>query len=315
MRIVVLDPIEMSDEQKERLLSLGTVTIYNDMPKSSEEIIQRAQNAEILVTGWSLINCKVLKSLKQLKYISLWATGYDQIDLKVATKLGIMVSNVRGYAQNAVAELAMGLMLSVARNIPRADKDVRDTEKYNWKKFSGIELSRKTLGVIGVGTIGSRTAHIGSGFEMKVLAFDPYPDIEMTKEQQIDYCSLGEVLKNSDVISIHLPLMPTTKKLMNAKTFSMMKKNAIVINTARAEIIDQDALVHALESGDIAGAGLDDIVIDSESGQKLMKMENVVLTPHMGFYTREAIVVKTNQCIHNIAAYIAGRPENVLNRQ
>ena len=245
--------------------------------------------------------------------ISIWATGYDNVDVEAATRLGIRIAHVPGYATEAVAELCFGLMLAVVRRILPADRDVRHEKQLNWNRFQGMELKGKILGLLGTGAIGARVAEIAHAFGMKLIAYDPVPRRGLAESFQIQYLPLPEVLRRSDILSLHLPLTPKTKGFFSAEEFAQMNPRAIFINTARQAIVDQDALLEALESGRIAAAGLDDIDLSRESGRRLLELEQVVFTPHIGFHTAEAIAQKTDICFENVIQFVRGNPVNIVN--
>lgn len=313
MKIVVLDSIVINNEQKERLESIGELEIFGALPRDDEEIIKRGKDADIIILGWTKITKEILSRLPNLKMISLWATGYDYVDIEEAKKRGIIVTNVPGYAKNAVAELAVSLMLAVSRKIPGADIDVRKSGEYNWDRFKGRELTEKILGIIGLGAIGFKVAQIAKGFDMKVIAYDPFPKEVLAKEYGIEYVDFKRIFTESDITTIHMPLLPATENIISHREISLMKNSSIFINTARAKLVDQDALYEALASRSIYGAGLDDIDLTSESGSKILDLDNVVLTPHMGFYTEEAITAKTDICIDNVMNYVNLQPTNIVN--
>jgi phosphoglycerate dehydrogenase-like enzyme len=313
MKIVILDDVTITPAQEERLRQEGEVVIFTGVPTRPEEIFSRAQGAEILIASWTKINAQILERLTQLKMISIWATGYDNVDVEAATRLGIRIAHVPGYATEAVAELCFGLMLAVVRKILPADRDVRHERQLNWNRFQGMELKGKVLGLLGTGAIGARVAEIAYAFGMKLIAYDPVPRRALAESFQIRYLPLPEVLRRSDILSLHLPLAPNTKGFFSAKEFAQMTPRAIFINTARQAIVDQDALLEALESGQIAAAGLDDIDLTRESGRRLLELEQVVFTPHLGFHTAEAIAQKTDICFENVIQFIRGNPVNIVN--
>lgn len=313
MKIVVLDDVELSEKHISRLKSIGSLTIFSGSPSSEEEIVKRAEDAEVIILGWTNLTDRVLSRLTALKHISIWATGYDYVDIAEATRRGITVTNVPAYARNAVAELAVGLMLAVIRNIPRADMDFRSTKSNNWGIFQGTELSGKTIGIIGTGAIGSKVAQIANGFDMKLLAYDVYEKQDLQDKFNLKYVSLEELLKESDVITLHLGLMPSTTNLISGREFELMKENAVIINTARSGLVDQDAMYAALRDRRILGAGLDEIDLSVPSGDEIVKLDNVVLTPHMGFNTKEAKITKTDICVENVWNIINSKPTNLVN--
>lgn len=216
MNIVVLDDIVLNQEQIDRLKKLGNLKIYFGTPKNNQEIIKRADEADILISGWTYYKNGVFKDLKRIKLISLWSTGYDYVDLCEAKEKSITITNVPGYAKNAVAELAISLMLAVMREIPKADYDVKATNKYNWQKFKGMELSNKTLGIIGIGSIGCRVAEIAKGFDMKVIAYDPYPKKGTEEKYNLKIVSYKTIFKESNIVTLHMPLLPSTKNIITS---------------------------------------------------------------------------------------------------
>lgn len=312
MNIVVLDSITLNEVQLNRLNSLGQLTSYNESAQTDLEIIERCQNADIILTGWTNFSEELLQELQNVKLISLWSTGHDQIDLEVARACGIAVTNVRGYAQNAVAELAFGLMLDVLRKISLADRAVRFDDAYDWHPFGGKELTDKTIGIIGFGAIGQKVAKIAHGFDMRVLAHSPNIDVSLTDYLKVSSVSLDYLLSESDVVTLHLPLLPETTELISKEALKQMKSTSILINTSRGGLVDQEALCNALDNQELAGAGLDDILIERESVKRLKRLPSVVMTPHIGFNTAEAIVLKSDSCIENVERYLKGRPINVL---
>jgi len=312
MNIVVLDSITLNEVQLNRLNSLGQLTSYNESAQTDLEIIERCQNADIILTGWTNFSEELLRELQNVKLISLWSTGHDQIDLEVARACGIAVTNVRGYAQNAVAELAFGLMLDVLRKISLADRAVRFDDAYDWHPFGGKELTDKTIGIIGFGAIGQKVAKIAHGFDMRVLAHSPNIDVSLTDQLKVSSVSLDYLLNESDVVTLHLPLLPETTELISKEALKQMKSTSILINTSRGGLVDQEALCNALDNQELAGAGLDDILIERESMKRLKRLSSVVMTPHIGFNTAEAIVLKSDSCIENVERYLKGRPINVL---
>jgi D-3-phosphoglycerate dehydrogenase len=313
MKIAILDDVTMTVAQVNRLRQHGEVEIFTGVPTCPEEILLRARGAHILIASWTKISAKILKSLPLAQMISIWATGYDNVDVKAATRLGIRVAHVPGYATEAVAELTLGLMLAVVRKIPMADGDVRREKQLNWSRFRGRELRGKVLGLLGTGAIGARVAEIAYAFGMNLIAYDLIPQKNLIETFGLQYLPLREVLMRSDILSLHLPLTPDTKRFLSVQEFGQMKRGALFINTARQAIVDQDALLGALESGQIAAAGLDDIDLSQESGRCLLELKQVVFTPHIGFHTTEAITQKTDICFENVIQFIAGNPVNIVN--
>jgi phosphoglycerate dehydrogenase-like enzyme len=304
MQIVVMDDITLSDEHIHTLKSVGELVVYQGTPNDRDEILSRAKDATIILSGWTQYPKGIFKELPDLKMISLWATGKDYVDLEEAENAGIKVTNVPGYARNAVAELAFALILAVVRKIPQSHANVRATHAYNWHLFEGSELAGKTLGILGTGAIGVKVAQIARGFDMEVIAFDMYPRMDLEAEGLFNYVGFQDVFSQSDIVTVHMPLFPETKGIITEQELKAMPRHGVLINTARAGLIDQEALTKALEEGVLAGAGLDDMDLEHPSSRRLMAMDQVILTPHMGFFTTEAIQVKTHICVENVRAFV-----------
>jgi len=314
MKIVVLDDVNMNSEQKDFLETLGEIHIYKGIPQSNDDLLKRADGAEVLILGWTKISEDILLRLKSLKLISIWATGYDYVDIAAATKFGIIVTNVPDYAKISVAELAFGLMLSVTRHIPRADTYVKEGN-YDWKLFKGNQLQGKTLGLIGLGAIGSEVARLGKMIGMNIICYTRNPSQERAEKLGLEFVDLSRLLRESDIISLHIPLNNSTRNLIGKEQFDLMKPSTVLINTSRAELLDQSSLYDALKGNKIRGAGLDVIDTKDESIKGLLQLDNVVLTPHIGFNTEEATVIKTDICFNNVKNFILGKPSNVVNKE
>lgn len=294
-----------------------------------------AKDAEIVsVFVDSTVDSEVLGKLENVKHIATRSTGFDHIDREVCKERGITVSNVPSYGENTVAEFAFALIIEVSRGVHRAYKDVRETGVFQPDQYMGFDLSGKTLGVIGTGKIGRNSVKIGHGFGMKIRAFDVHPDDAFAKEYDIEYGTLDEVLSGSDIVTLHVPYMDATHHLMNKDTFSKMKKGSYLINTSRGPVVETQALVDALESGQLAGAGLDvleeevlmhdDAAILSRDAKaqeswktilqnhKLIDMPNVIVTPHMAFNTLEARQRILKTTAENIEGHIGGSEQNIV---
>ncbi|MEE8360246.1 MAG: phosphoglycerate dehydrogenase [Candidatus Omnitrophota bacterium] len=224
-----------------------------------------------------------------LKVIGRAGVGLDNIDLEAATKKGIIVVNAPSGNTISTAEHAMSLLMAMSRNIPQANKDMKEGN-WNRKKFMGVELYGKTLGIIGLGRIGAEVASRANSFKMNIIAYDPYLSEEMAKKIKVDPVSLEELLKNSDYITVHTPITDKTKHMISEKEFKMMKRGVRIINAARGGIIDEAALLKALESKKVAGAALDVFEKEPPKDNPLMKIDNVIMTPHLGASTEEAQV-------------------------
>jgi len=311
MKIVVVDHVYLEEGHIEKLRSIGDVEIFKDMPKNSEELKRRIDDADIAIVGWSHLTEEILKAVEKLKMVSIWATTCHYVDLKTARERKIVVTHVPGYATEAVAEHVFALLLAAARKLLLADKHVRRGE-FDWRPFRGLELAGRTIGVIGTGAIGCRVAEIAKAFKMRILAFDKYPNFERAEEIGMKYVDLQTLLRESDVITLHVPLTPETEGLIGKSDIDLMKEGCVLINTSQGKVIDEKALIEALKSRKIAYAGLD--VFEEEPPPKdnpLFKLENTVLSPHIGFHTLEAAKRCTEICIDNIVKFIEGQPQNL----
>lgn len=249
---------------------------------------------------------------KQLKIISNYAVGVDNIDLKAAASRRITVTNTPGVLTEAVAEHAVALMFAVARRVVESDAFTRASKYKGWEPelLLGMELKNKTLGIVGLGRIGFRVAEIAvNGLGMKVVYNDVKPNTDFEKAYDGKYIKkLDDLLKSSDVVSIHVPLLPSTKHLVDAKKLALMKKTAILINTSRGPIVDENALVATLKAKQIAGAGLDVYEFEPKFAPGLLKLPNAVLTPHTASATIETREAMSKLAAENIIAVLSGKP-------
>jgi D-3-phosphoglycerate dehydrogenase len=302
MNIVVVDHVYLEEQHIDKLRSLGNLRIFKRPPRSADDLKRRITSAHIVIVGWSKLSRDVMNSTEKLKMISIWATSCHYADVQAAKEKGITVTHVPG---------SFALMLAGARKLLLADKHVR-RGGFDWRPFGGVELRGKTLGVIGTGTIGCRVAEISKAFEMQVLGYDKYPNVERAKELGMDYVDLSTLLKKSDFITLHVTSTPETERLLSEKEFETMKKGAVIVNTSQGNVIDEKALIKALKSGRISYAGLD--VFEEEPPAKnnqLFALGNTVLSPHIGFHTVEAVKRCTDICIDNVVKFLDGHPQNL----
>jgi glyoxylate reductase len=252
-----------------------------------------------------------------LKMVANMAVGYNNIDVETATRLHIAVSNTPGVLSDTTADLAFALLMATARRIPEAERYLRAGKYKGWGPllFCGAEVHGSTLGLIGAGRIGKIVAKRASGFDMKMLYYDVYrmsPEDEA--QYNLTYMPMEDVLQQSDFISVHTPYMPSTHHLIGERELAMMKPTAILINTARGPIIDENALVKALQAGTIAGAGLDVFENEPAIEPELMTMENVVILPHIASASLKTRTLMATMASDNIVAYYHGeRPPNIVN--
>ena len=270
---------------KAKLELFADEVVYNDLgrPLQADEILERLDGVDGYVAGLDYITADVLeKAPASLKVISRYGAGVDRVDMAAATAKGIKVTNTPGTNSVAVCELAFALMLCAARNVPKLHTAV---EKGEWPRSQGIELRGKTLGIVGMGAIGKNLAIRAKAFGMTVNAYDPYFDEAFAKENGIGRLELDEVLTTSDFISLHVPLNDSTRHMIDAEKIAEMKDGAIVINTARGGIIDEQAAAEAVKSGKLGGLGLDAFEQEPLIDSPLKGLDNVIFTPHTGAHT------------------------------
>ncbi len=316
MKIVLLDAhtANPGDVSWAPLETIAPCDIHPRTPLT--ETVARCADAEIVITNKSVLNREIIESLPKLKYIGVTATGYNIVDVVAAKERGIVVTNVPGYSSPAVAQLVFALVLELTNHVGHHAQTVSDGRWVACPDFCYwdhpiIELSGRTLGIIGYGDIGSSVARIATAFGMKVLASKrewktPPPD-------GITPASIDEVFQNSDVISLHCPLTDATKHLVGERTLALMKPTAFLINTGRGPLVDEAALAQALNAGRIAGAGLDVLSVEPpKADNPLLGARNLLITPHIGWASREARVRLIETTAANLRAFLDGKPVNVV---
>jgi len=304
VKVLVAAPLH--EKALEVLRKAGFEVLYEEYP-NEERLVELAKDVEaIIVRSKPKVTRKVIEAAPRLKVIGRAGVGLDNIDLEAAKERGIKVVNSPGASSRSVAELAVALMFNVARKIAFADRKMREGQWVK-KQCMGIELEGKTLGIVGFGRIGYQIAKIAKALGMNVLLYDPYPNEERAKEVGGTFASLEDLLRESDVVTLHVPLVEQTYHLINEERLRLMKPTAILINAARGAVVDTGALVKALKEGWIAGAGLD--VYEEEPLPKdhpLTKLDNVVLTPHIGASTEEAQMRAGVQVAEQIVEILKG---------
>ncbi len=290
------------------LAARAELAYHNTLPGSEDRLIERIGAADVVlnIRATSKFTERVIAQCPRLRLISVWGTGTDHVDLPAAARHGVLVTNTPGVSAISIAEHALTLLLGVARRIPQLDAATRRGE---WPRGQSIELHAKTCGVIGLGAVGRRFAHIAAGIGMRVIAWTMHP----RPEPGVEFVELDELYRSSDVVSIHLRLSPATEGFIGSRQLALMKPTAILLNTARGAIIDEAALIDALAAGRLAGAGLD--VFSAEPlppGHPLAQLSNVVITPHCAGITPEALEAGLRMAVENIWEFLAGRPAHVV---
>jgi len=283
----------------------------------------KAKDCEIIsVFIYSKISKPILDKLKNTKLIVTRSMGFDHIDLESCKKRKILVSNAPHYGDSSVAEHAFALILSLSRNIHKAYERTINNN-FSIQGLEGFDIKGKTLGVIGTGRIGSHVVSIALGFNMNVLAFDVYKNQELQKKLNFKYVSLNDLLKSSDIITLHVPYMPSTHHLINQESIKKIKPGCILINTSRGAVVDSKALLYALKSKRLSALGLD--VLEGEESLKNDKLKkydlnykiihnkNVLFTPHIAFYSKEAVQNIIDSTILSIHSFLKNKPLNLIN--
>lgn len=262
--------------------------IYNPSarPLTSDEVAQLLPDVDGFIAGLDIIDASALKAADKLKVISRYGVGYENVDLDAARNKGIVVTNTPGANAVSVAELALGLIITLARQIPNAAKEVH---KGKWTRFPGFSLEGKTIGIIGLGAIGKQLAYRLKNFNCRILACDPHPDKAYAKEHHIEFTTQAELLKLSDFVSLHLPVFTETYEMVDSDFLGQMKKGSFLINTARGGLINEESLLQALRSGHIRGAALDALKEEPPAiTNPLLDLPQVIVTPHIGAQTDSA---------------------------
>ena len=314
MKIVILEPIGLSSEKITQIkadfeISNHEVINYANKPENDSEIIKRAKNADVLILSNLPLSENLISECKNLKMISVAFAGVDHLPMDYCRKNNILVSNTAGYSNHAVAELTIGAAINLYRKIGWSNAQTRKLSTRGG--FLGSELFGKTFGIIGTGQIGTQVAHLANAFGCNVLAYN-----RTSKNiPNVEFSGLEYLLKQSDIISLHIPLTNETKSLLDRENLNLIKPEAIIINTARGPIIDYNALSKALTNNKIAGAAID--VYEKEppldKDHPLFNAPNTILLPHIGYATKEAIKLRGDIVIENIQKWIKGDPQNVMN--
>lgn len=285
---------------------------------TKEELIENVEGKDaILCLLTDTIDKEVISAGNNLKVISNYAVGYDNIDVTTATKKGIAVTNTPGVLTEATAEIAWSLMMAVARNVVEGDKFVRKDRFEGWDPtlMLGHELHGKTLGIVGMGNIGSKVAEISQGFDMEVLYHNRSRNERIEKKVDAEYVEIDRLLKESDFVSLHVPLTEETENLIGERELELLGSDSYLINTARGEVVDEDALVEFLKENKIAGAGIDVYANEPHGANPdYYDLRNVVLTPHLGSASYKAREGMAKMAAENLIAVLEGeKPENIVN--
>ncbi|MDD7319252.1 MAG: NAD(P)-dependent oxidoreductase [Prevotellaceae bacterium] len=292
MKICIIDGGVFLEKQEliKPLEKIGEVKVYTGVPESLDEVLKRASDADIIAFALMNFNRQVLEKLPKLKMLQFIGTGVNNfVDMDYAKEKGIEVLNISNYGSNAVAEYALGMAFSLARHIPQG-MTVLKSGSWNQEGLQGKEISGSKVGVLGTGSIGALVAEKYHNLGAEVIACDIYENENLKTQYGIKYCSMEEIFKTCDIISLHMTVTKENEKVIDKKLISSMKEDALLINVARAELVDTQALYDALMEKKIGGAAIDVYNTEPPVGQdmEIAAMENVIATPHIGFYSEQA---------------------------
>lgn len=288
------------------------VRYYETLPDSADTLVERIGDAPYCINIRSSVDftSDIFDRLPNLKLLSLWGTGTDHVDLQAAKAHGVTVTNTPGVSAIAMAEHTLALMLAVARDIPRISEK---TKRGGWPRGFVQQMHGKTIGVIGLGAIGQQVARIARGIGMKVIAWTRHANILLAQELDVEFVQLDDLLRRADVVSVHIRQTPETVNFIGERELGMMKPSAIFVNTARGPIVDEAALVAALEQGKIAGAGLDVYCEEPlPEGSAIAQAPKTVLTPHSGGVSKEALEAGLQMAVDNVFDYVSGDPQHLV---
>ena len=314
MKIVVLDGYGLNpgDLSWSGMEALGELTVYDRT--SPSELLERSEGAEVLITNKTLITAENMAELPNLKYIGVLATGYNVVDIDAAKARGIVVTNIPAYSTNSVAQMVFAHVLNITQHVGHyADENAKGRWASNadfcYWDTNLVELDGKKMGIVGLGNIGKATARIALAFGMEVLAYTSKEQKDLP--QGVKKVTLDELFAESDVLSLHCPLTPDTKEMVNAERLRMMKPNAILINTGRGPLVNEQDLADALNEGRIAGAGLDVLSVEPAlANNPLLSAKNCFITPHIAWATKEARTRLMDIAVNNLKSYQEG---NIIN--
>ncbi len=319
LKFVVLDSFALNpgDLSWEWLKNLGECELYDRTP--ADKILERCMGADVVITNKTPLTKETLSQLSNLKYIALESTGYNVVDCEYAKGMGVPVSNIPSYSTNAVAQLTFSLILEITNAVGIHSESVRNGDWANCPDFCYwktplTELCGKTLGIVGFGQIGQAVADIAEAFKMNIVAVSGH-ETDQSHRNNFSWVDMDTLAKTSDIISFHCPLTEKTTGLVNEEFINKCKDGAIIINTSRGPVVDDQALADALNSGKLRGAGLDVLTVEPpKADNPLLSAKNCFITPHIawaGFETRERLM---NILEDNVKAYLNGNPQNVVNK-
>lgn len=319
MKIVILDGYTLNpgDITWDGLKKLGDVVIYDRTPE--DQIIERAMGAEIIFTNKTPLAEDVIKQLTSLKFIGVLATGYNVVDTEAAKARGVVVTNIPGYGTASVVQMTFALLMELCLHVQRHSDSVLDgkwsrSADFCYWDYPLVELAGKTMGIIGFGNIGQQVGDVATAFGMNIIGNDRHRT-DQSHRSNFRWAEVAELLQQSDVVSIHCPLFPDTKWLINKESVRQMKSSAFLLNTSRGPLIVDEDLADALNQNIIAGAGIDVLSVEPpRKDNPLFTAKNCIITPHIAWATKEARTRLMDIAVNNLSAFLEGNPVNVVNK-
>lgn len=277
------------------------------------DVIESLRGCTASIAGQELYTTEVFDACPELRIVVRFGVGFDTVDVDAATERGVLVATIPGTTDGGVADHAMGLMIDLAHGISRHDRAMRRGE---WRPHRGVDMWHATLGIVGLGRIGRAVARRAIGFDMRLIAHEPYPVMEFVEEHHVELMSLDDVLRQSDFVTLHLPATPETEQIINAGKLALMKPSAFLINTGRGNLVDENAVYAALKSGEIAGAGIDAWTTEPMTDSRWAELDNVVLTPHSAANTHGVWAASAALAAEIVVKAMRGeQPAQLLNPQ
>jgi len=313
MRIYLITKnAQPTKEQLDKLKELGDFKWIDAIKLSAQDVIDKAGDAEILILGSSgvdKISEELISGLKNLKFVSLLTVGTNWVDLEAARKHNIQISNIKGANSEAVAEHTWAMILNLAKRVTEFERDVREKGAFNFGPYRGKEVFGKTLGIIGLGDIGKKVARIAQGFNMEIIGVN----VRGKKVEGIELVDLDTLLKKSDVITICAPLTKDTENMITEKEIEKMKEGVILVNCARHQITNKEAVIKGVQSKKLFGFGIEtEIMQPVDKNDEYLKYSNIIITPHNAFNTEDAEIKSFDTVISNIEGFLAGKLENLV---
>ena len=316
-RVVVAEIPENADRDlsvERSILGSDVELVRHSLDGNEEHLVSACRDADIILTDYAALTRRVIEQLQRCQLISVAATGYNCVDIEAAAEAGISVCAIDEYCTDEVADHALLLMLALCRRLPEYHDQVQKQNRWQFDALAGLKrMQDMTLGIVGFGKIGQAIARRARGFGMVILAYDPYPDEVAASALAVQFCELADLFADADIISLNCGLSAGNKHLIDAHAIQQMQRSPILINCARGALIDEAALVSALDTGQVSAAGLDVLAEESPDlrASKLTGRANVVLTPHVAFYSDASMLENREISTSNIRNFLDGRHENI----